>query len=408
MDSGVLTNYTMNCFQNLCHTLEELFSTTPQTEEELDYASATLILAGIIQIYSRSPLYASHRARLESFPDHQASSIESKRSVSMQALQHSHGVLHLPSADELASAGFFHTGSGDETVCPACGLGLRDWQPSDQPEACHLAFSAAELNLTSEDGSLTQPVPSLPCLYLAVRRLLTSELPLARKSLAPAGFVQSICSLPGVISSPAVCSTDDRFHEAVLDYASLADRLRAIAQIMSSPPSPQGWPIENARALGHSDDLIVLGLWRLQTESTSWGLACPSNAALRLDPQATADLLRSILRLQESFAASLRHYPVFETASDDGELDAAVSGGSDAELSAEDVETAALSRCRYRRVQPPLAATAEDATSSPLSVDSGGVPFKRIRLPRLYQFLCWWYSRWSTEIHTSTSTAGHK
>ncbi|KAG5444143.1 E3 ubiquitin-protein ligase IAP-3 [Clonorchis sinensis] len=357
----------MNCFRNLCRTLEEVFSTTPQTEEELDYASATLIL-GIIQIYSRSPLYASHRARLESFPDQQASPTESTQSASgppSALYQRAQAVVRHPSANELASAGFFHTGSGDETVCPACGLGLRDWQPTDQPEACHLAFSVAELSLATEDGSVVQPVPSLPCLYLAVRRLLASELPLARKSLAPAGFVQSICTLPGVISPPTIRSAEDRFHETVPGFASLADRLRAIARIMSSPPSPQGWPIENARALGHSDDLIVLGLWRLQTESVSWGLACPSNAALRLDPQATADLLRSILRLQESFAASLRQYPIFEPGSDDGELDGAIGGGSDTDLTAEDAETAALSRCRYRRVQPSLATTPEDATSSP-------------------------------------------
>ncbi|TGZ69246.1 hypothetical protein CRM22_003839 [Opisthorchis felineus] len=401
----------MNCFRNLCRTLEEVFSTTPQTEEELDYASATLILAGIIQIYSRSPLYASHRARLESFPDQQASPTESTQSASgpPSALhQRAQAVVRHPSPNELASAGFFHTGSGDETVCPACGLGLRDWQPTDQPEACHLAFSVAELSLATEGGCVVQPVPSLPCLYLAVRRLLASELPLARKSLAPAGLVQSICTLPGVISPPTVRSAEDRFHEAVPGFASLADRLRAIARIMSSPPSPQGWPIENARALGHSDDLIVLGLWRLQTESVSWGLACPSNAALRLDPQATADLLRSILRLQESFAASLRQYPVFEPGSDDGELDGAIGGGSDTDLTAEDAETAALSRCRYRRVQPSVATTPEDATSSPVSVDSGGIPIKRIRLPRLYQFLCWWFSRWPTEMDTASSATGHK
>ncbi|GAA52845.1 hypothetical protein CLF_108894 [Clonorchis sinensis] len=117
---------------------------------------------------------------------------------------------------------------------------------------------------------------------------------------------------------------------------------------------------------------------------------CPRSVAATngVDPQATADLLRSILRLQESFVASLRQYPIFEPGSDDGELDGAIGGDSDTDLTAEDAETAALSRCRYRRVQPSLATTPEDATSSPVSVDSGGIPIKRIRLPRLYQFLC--------------------
>ena len=141
-----------------------------------------------------------------------------------------------PSAIELATAGFFHTGRADEAVCGACFLGLRDWQPCDvDAEAVHAKFAAA----TGSSG----------CLFLITRRLLTSVLPLARKNLAT--------------STPR----SDTF------AAEVVDRLAVIAQEMSvsdeADSSGGCWPVENARNLGYSDDLILLALWRLQTEGNA-------------------------------------------------------------------------------------------------------------------------------------------
>ncbi|VDP80971.1 unnamed protein product [Echinostoma caproni] len=341
-------------------------------------------------MHTRTPRYASHRARLNSFPDSGSSSGHSyPRSEQSDSST-------LPSAAELASAGFFHTGSGDETVCPACGLGLRDWQATDQPEACHFAYSTAEISLRSTEDSTGGPrVPIIPCLYLAVHRLLVSELPLARKHLVPAGPIQSVCSLPGVVTPPTYSLIPDPYSEVeALDFASLADRLDAIARIMTSPP-PQGWPVENARALGHSDDLIVLALWRLQAEAAGVGIACPPKSALYLDPQGTADLLRAVLRVQEGFDATLGEFPDLDSHSLEEGLDEAGAAASDAELSAEDAETAALSRCRCRRRRSSAANLVSNTeASSPLSVDSNGVLVKRIRLPRFAEFLSWWFNRW--------------
>ncbi|KAA3679509.1 uncharacterized protein DEA37_0014670 [Paragonimus westermani] len=352
-------------------------------------AFSLLCTAGLLQMHARTPRYASHRARLESFPDRITSpplSAENRESCAPQKLR-----VARPSPSELASAGFFHTGSGDETICPACGLGLRDWQATDQPEACHLAYSTAEVSLSATGGgSDRSSTPALPCLYLAVHRLLSSELPLARKSLVSACPVQSVCSLPGVTTFPVKSFDNTAPDSASSKFATLADRLRAIAQIMFSSP-PQAWPIENARVLGHSDDLIVLALWRLQMETAGVGLACPPSSALRLDPQATADLLRSILRLQEGFDAGVQDFPDFDGFVGDDEED------SDADLTAEDAETAAFSLCRISQRSRSVTASELNSSTSPLSVDSSGLTFRKIRLPRFYQFISWWSNRWPLE-----------
>ncbi|XP_072752730.1 baculoviral IAP repeat-containing protein 8-like [Anoplolepis gracilipes] len=39
--------------------------------------------------------------------------------------------------EELATAGFFYTGNGDQTLCYHCGGGLRDWEPEDDPWEQH-------------------------------------------------------------------------------------------------------------------------------------------------------------------------------------------------------------------------------------------------------------------------------
>ncbi|CAH8581730.1 unnamed protein product [Schistosoma turkestanicum] len=386
----------MSCFQNLSNALDDTFSATVQSEDELDYASATLVLAGLLQIHSRTPRYAFHQARLDSFPK----IIHSKDSGKDSSTYRSKSPV--PSPTELASAGFYHTGSGDETICPACGLGLRDWQATDQPEACHIAYSAAAtaaIEMGSGDGHCRLPVPTMPCLYLIVHRLLVSEIPLARKSLVPVGQTQSVRGLPGVICRPVVHFTDQSSQNSC-EYPSLADRLYAIAHIMTASPAPQGWPVENARALGHSDDLIVLALWRLQAEAAGMGLACPPIKSIYIDPQATTELLRAILRVQEGYDTSSRNnLELYLDAFDEEEVHS-TGDGSEGDITAEDAETAALSRCR-RYLRSPPQQQFSDSTSSPRSAESYGLQIKKIHLPRFYQFLVWWSHRWPETHNTN-------
>ncbi|XP_066587225.1 death-associated inhibitor of apoptosis 1-like isoform X2 [Prorops nasuta] len=59
------------------------------------------------------PEYASHDARLRTFESWPKSMPQTK--------------------EQLAEAGFYYTGKGDQTLCYHCNGGLKDWEPNDDP-----------------------------------------------------------------------------------------------------------------------------------------------------------------------------------------------------------------------------------------------------------------------------------
>lgn len=63
------------------------------------------------------PDYASYEARLQTFADWPTSIAQTK--------------------EQLADAGFFYTGTGDQTTCYHCGGGLKNWEPQDEPWVQH-------------------------------------------------------------------------------------------------------------------------------------------------------------------------------------------------------------------------------------------------------------------------------
>ncbi|XP_014228800.1 death-associated inhibitor of apoptosis 1-like isoform X1 [Trichogramma pretiosum] len=63
------------------------------------------------------PDYASYEARLQTFADWPTSIAQTK--------------------EQLADAGFFYTGTGDQTTCYHCGGGLKNWEPQDDPWVQH-------------------------------------------------------------------------------------------------------------------------------------------------------------------------------------------------------------------------------------------------------------------------------
>lgn len=292
--------------------LKDVFLVTVQNEEELNCPIVATALACLVQKYAYAPRFATHRQCLESF----GTGVGAGSTNSSQR----------PSAMELANAGFFHTGCADETVCGACFLGLRDWQPCDvDAEAVHARFAT--------DGGNGSGCP-----FLTTRRLLTSVLPLARKHL----------------TAPA--SRSD-----VASAVTMIGRLAVIAREMSASGSggdgsgSSCWPVENARALGYSDDLILLALWRLQTEGNA------ADQAWEIDPQGTTDLLKAILRVQESGLG------------DDDCL--------------EDVEQAVLSKASSEKT----ASTAENfEVGTPSGRGEAAAVSTLPRLPRFSEMVQWW------------------
>ncbi|XP_034949212.1 death-associated inhibitor of apoptosis 1 [Chelonus insularis] len=63
------------------------------------------------------PAYASYDARLRTFESWPKSMLQTK--------------------EQLADAGFYYTGTGDQTLCYHCGGGLKDWEPTDDPWVQH-------------------------------------------------------------------------------------------------------------------------------------------------------------------------------------------------------------------------------------------------------------------------------
>lgn len=41
-------------------------------------------------------------------------------------------------ANDMARAGFFYIGQGDDTRCFFCGVGLRNWEARDDPWVCYI------------------------------------------------------------------------------------------------------------------------------------------------------------------------------------------------------------------------------------------------------------------------------
>lgn len=67
------------------------------------------------------PMYATVPARLESFKDWPISLKQKPK--------------------EMVDAGYFYMGSGDKTVCFYCGVGMKDWEETDDPWVEHAKWS---------------------------------------------------------------------------------------------------------------------------------------------------------------------------------------------------------------------------------------------------------------------------
>lgn len=86
---------------------------------------------------SKYPEYARYEDRLRSFETWPATTAQTK--------------------EQMASAGFYYSGKGDETICYYCGLGLFCWSPNDDPVEEHLKYySNCEYIIKALETRLTE------------------------------------------------------------------------------------------------------------------------------------------------------------------------------------------------------------------------------------------------------------
>lgn len=69
--------------------------------------------------------------------------------------------------DQLADAGFYYTGKGDQTLCYHCGGGLKDWEQNDDPweqhakwfsKCCYLLMVKGQEYVNSITGQQVEPL----------------------------------------------------------------------------------------------------------------------------------------------------------------------------------------------------------------------------------------------------------
>ncbi|KAM0732848.1 Apoptosis inhibitor IAP [Formica fusca] len=89
----------------------------PDNEEFSTENAMKFNIGGLTATRPKHPEYASYDARLCTFETWPKAMSQTK--------------------EELAAAGFFYTGNGDQTLCYHCGGGLRDWEPEDDPWEQH-------------------------------------------------------------------------------------------------------------------------------------------------------------------------------------------------------------------------------------------------------------------------------
>ncbi|XP_057337724.1 E3 ubiquitin-protein ligase XIAP-like [Microplitis mediator] len=151
---------------------DEVTGVRPSYEEsEINYTYASTARLHRTGMTRRTNMahstYSHYQTRLESFKDWSPSIKQTK--------------------EQLAEAGFFYTGTGDQTLCYHCGGGLKDWEPEDDPwkqhakwfKSCfYVRFTKEQSFIDSVMGKLTSaPVQNEiteielpPCLTLEGNR----------------------------------------------------------------------------------------------------------------------------------------------------------------------------------------------------------------------------------------------
>lgn len=104
------------------------------------------------------PEYASHEARIRTFESWPKAMPQTK--------------------EQLADAGFYYTGKGDQTLCYHCGGGLKDWEPEDDPWEQHAKwFSKCYYLLTVKGQSYVNGVTAQNVPPLSKEEMMQMNLP---------------------------------------------------------------------------------------------------------------------------------------------------------------------------------------------------------------------------------------
>ncbi|XP_008557841.1 death-associated inhibitor of apoptosis 1-like [Microplitis demolitor] len=94
--------------------------------------------------------------------------------------------------ERLAEAGFFYTGTGDQTLCYHCGGGLKDWEPEDDPWVQHAKwFKNCYYVRLTRGQSFIDSVVGIPVAAPVLGELTSINLPSCLSLVAPVWLPES-------------------------------------------------------------------------------------------------------------------------------------------------------------------------------------------------------------------------
>ncbi|XP_076549096.1 baculoviral IAP repeat-containing protein 7-B isoform X1 [Osmia lignaria lignaria] len=173
------------------------------------------------------PEYASYDARLRTFETWPKSMPQTK--------------------EQLADAGFYYIGKGDQTLCYHCGGGLKDWEPEDDPWEQHAKwFSKCYYLLMVQGQDYVNKITGQHISPPSKEETMQMNLPSFIKKVQPVSVEtekkEEVESNPGP-SSQNVGSQDS----GIESIGSRSESIKGSAEDLLNSKTPYNKPIDDAR-----------------------------------------------------------------------------------------------------------------------------------------------------------------
>ncbi|CAK9799602.1 Apoptosis inhibitor IAP [Anthophora plagiata] len=168
------------------------------------------------------PEYASYDARLHTFDTWPKSMPQTK--------------------EQLADAGFYYTGKGDQTLCYHCGGGLKDWEPEDDPWEQHAKwFSKCYYLLMVQGQDYVNKTIGRHISPPSKEETMLMKLPSFIKKVQPASMEEDKMEVAG--SKPGSSSQDS----GIESIGGNAESVKGSAEDLSNAKTPSNKPTDDAR-----------------------------------------------------------------------------------------------------------------------------------------------------------------
>ncbi|XP_076658047.1 death-associated inhibitor of apoptosis 1-like [Halictus rubicundus] len=187
------------------------------------------------------PEYASYDARLRTFETWPKAMAQTK--------------------EQLADAGFYYTGKGDQTVCYYCGGGLKDWELGDEPWEQHAKwFSKCYYLMMVKDQDYVNKVTGQHISPPSKEETMQMNLPSFIKKVQP--VLMSVEMKEHAESNPCPSSQSCSADSGIERIGSVAESVKESIEDLSNAKTQNNKTIDDARMckICYNEELGVLFL----------------------------------------------------------------------------------------------------------------------------------------------------